>query len=551
MRNFSSRVHVFWRGVIEWRSPASAPYLMLINIAFWSTALYCSELIQLRVLLSIAAGVVSWDILLSPTHERSIATHVALWPVQSLWRTLSVCGCLYSSHQLRLRQLETACIAAYASVGCLLVNPVWEYYEVNGRIVYGARYCGCKAVDVTKMVIVYPLQWIYRSVKFIVLLQFIPPLWNATKSFVRGIRSGIKNGFSYVVTSIKDFIVGICNGIKNFFKSVGNWISINIIQATKNRICAMGRWLRYWLCAHWWPDLKLWIKVKIGEPTRRGFNYLCYGLVYVFCGYWIPPLRAWLGGWLRCFKDFMMAKMRLIGRFLHRTVVVPTKNFLWRKCEQFRCWLRRSLHRLAVAIRDSILWPICVLVVDVGRELSLLMYRFLLEPILDYLYQRYKVIETTILIYFLGPVCDTIVKNIPEKSPFCDDSDVELEGMLPDEITEEIDQVTSAAAAGSEGEDSLSGIELPSLHDEEERDFYSGLEFPAINNSESSDEEFNLRPRKKPTTARRKRQKSSEVRTDAGAAPEEPTPSLSTTVTASRRRHGAPESFDDEFELLQ
>ncbi|VDL76426.1 unnamed protein product [Nippostrongylus brasiliensis] len=35
VRTFTTAVQEFWQGVIEWRSPASAPYLMLVNMAFW------------------------------------------------------------------------------------------------------------------------------------------------------------------------------------------------------------------------------------------------------------------------------------------------------------------------------------------------------------------------------------------------------------------------------------------------------------------------------------------------------------------------------------
>ncbi|VDO66857.1 unnamed protein product, partial [Haemonchus placei] len=475
VRTFSSTVHEFWRGVVEWRSPASGPYLMLVNIAFWSTALYCSEFVQLRILLSLAAGVVGWDVLLSPTHERSIATHVALWPVQNIWRTLSVCGCLYSSHQLQMQQLETACIAAYATVGCLLVNPVWNYYEVNQKIVHGSKY-----------LIVRPLQAVYRALKYVVLLQFVPRKFNTVF-----------------------FFIFPCNDL------LVMKISLNIITPTKNFFYAVGRWLRYWFCAHWWPDLKLWIKEKIvdglpssllnfyfifsliscllffllsclshhmliGGPLRRAFNYFCFGLMYVFCA------------WLRRFKDYTMIQLRRLGGFLHRTVVVPTKSFLRQKFDEFRGWLRRCLHRLAVAIRDSVLWPICVLVVDAGRELSLLMYRVLLQPVLDYVYQRYKILETAILIYFLGPVCDTIVRNIPEKSPFCGEFDRFLTSLCYPHFLEE------------------------------ERDFTAGLAFPTIHASESSDEEIDLKVRKKPATTRKKRQKEEKPAgpADVGAAPE-------------------------------
>ncbi|WKY01939.1 hypothetical protein Q1695_015727 [Nippostrongylus brasiliensis] len=549
VRTFTTAVQEFWQGVIEWRSPASAPYLMLVNMAFWSAALYCSELVQLRILLSMAAGVVGWDILLSPTHERSIATHVALWPVQSIWRTLSVCGCLYSSHQLKLQELETACISAYATVACLLVNPVWQYYEVNQKIVNGTKYCGRKVADGAVVVIVHPLQKVYRAVKYVVLLQFVPPLWRAMKSFFSRVHACIKGGIWCVLTGIKDSIIGTYRAFKRLVNRIRTWISMCIVEPTKNFIYAVGRFLRYWLCAHWWPDLKQWIKIKIGEPLRRLFNYFCYGLVYVFCGHWIPPLRAWLGHWLGRFRDFTWRQMCRFGAFLHRTVVVPSKRFLWRKFEELRAWLRRCLHRLAVAIRDSVIWPICLLVVDAARELSQLVYRLLFKPVLDYMYQRYKIIETAILIYFLGPVCDTIVKNIPEKSPFCDDSDVELEGMLPDEITDEVEEVAAGIVATSEGEDSLGDIEPPSPLDDEDH-FVSGLAFPTIHASESSDDEFDLTaPKKSSTHTRRKRQKKDTL-TDNGAAPEVPVPDPA-PLPQRRRTNGRQNSFDDEFELLQ
>ncbi|KAE9417619.1 hypothetical protein Angca_000124, partial [Angiostrongylus cantonensis] len=462
LRRFWSAVYEFWRSTIEWRSPASAPYLMIVNMAFWSTALYCSELVQTRLLLTLAASVVGWDVLLSPTHERNIATHVVLWPLQSIWRTLSVCGCLYSSHQLRLQQLETACIAAYGTVGCLLLNPVWNYYEINQKIVNGVTICGRKTADVAKLVIIHPLQRVYQAVEYILLLRFIP--------------------------------------LKLVYRSILR-ISETIIEPTKRKFYAFGRWLRYWFCAEWWPDLRLWIKNRIGQPLRRAFNYFCFGLVYVLCGHWISTVRVWLVAWLRCFKDFIMAQARRLRDFIHRTVVVPTKNFFWRKCNELRVWLRQCLHRLALTIRDSLLWPICVLVVDIGRELCMLIYRLLLRPVLYYFYQRYKIIETALLIYFLGPVCDTIVKHIPEKSPFCDDSDIELEGMLPDEI---IDKDEKVSIYDSESEDSLSDL-LPSPMNEE-NDFTFGLVFPTIHASESSDDEFDLTVPSKREPSKRRRQ---------------------------------------------
>ncbi|EYC37624.1 hypothetical protein Y032_0776g2268 [Ancylostoma ceylanicum] len=134
----------------------------------------------------------------------------------------------------------------------------------------------------------------------------------------------------------------------------------------------------------------------------------------------------------------------------------------------------------------------------------------------------------------------TTGESIPEpKSMGVYDSDVELEGLLPEEIGDEIEQV---AATGSE-EDSLADFEPPSPLDEEENDFTTGLAFPTIHNSESSDDEFDLRVQKNQEPKRRMRRQREAA--DDGAAPEVPAPE------PARRRNGGPQSFDDEFEVLQ
>ncbi|VDM75165.1 unnamed protein product [Strongylus vulgaris] len=472
LRRFGTTMHEFWRGVVEWRSPASGPYLMIVNIAFWSAALYCSELVQLRLLWSIAAGVVGWDILLAPTHEHSIATHIALWPVQSIWRLASIKTAtarkrLYNSVRYRYKFfaasfLSTKPVATgtvFLAVGCLLVNPVWNYYEVNQKIANGALYCGKKAADVATV----SLGAIWHAIKSAA-VKTGNAIKNGVYSIMTGIKNGaiyvvtsIRNGVVYVVTAIKNGVVGVVMAIKNGINGVlyivtgikdgfcwigrgikngvlatiygikngiqataryiadlccriANWIHMRIIEPTKNGIYAIGRWLRYWFCAYWWPDLKQWMKIRIGEPLRRAFNYFCYGLMYVFCGYWIPPVKAFLGKWFGRFKDFLVAQIRRLGGYLHETVVVPTKNYFRRKFDEFRSWLRQFLHRIALSIRY---------------------FRRKFDEFRSWLRQ------------FLHRIALSI--------RCVDDSDVELEGMLPDEITEEIEK----AADGSESEDSL------------------------------------------------------------------------------------------------
>ncbi|PAV82699.1 hypothetical protein WR25_16193 [Diploscapter pachys] len=504
LQNFRNSIASFCQSVIEWRSPATAPYLMLINVVFWGSVIYYDEPMQIKMLISLAAGIFGWDVLLTPSHEHSIATHILLWPLQSFWRTFAVGGSLYSANSLRKQDLEIAFWTAYGALGCLLVNPVWQHYEVNQKIGHVASLTGQKTAEVGKTLIIQPLQAVYSAVKYVVTLQFIPPLWRAIKSFFSNIGGNLKAAFWAII-----------NWWKSLFRAIGNWIDSWIVQPIKNFIYATGRWLRYWFCAHWWPDLKAWMKIHIGQPLKRMFNYFCYGLVYVFCGHWVPPLADWIG-----------AKLKILGAYLHRTVIVPTKIYLKQKFDEFRVWLRSQLHRLALAIRDSVLWPICILMVDVGKEVYAVLHRIILKPIFDYLYGRYKIVETTALIYFLGPVCEKFVNNIPEKNPFCDDSDVELEGMLPDEVSTEAEIDDEDEEPGREGRQRPDGDSHNNIESEEDQ-FISGLAFPTIQGSESDEEEF--RPEMRKVIRRKKKQ------------PE---------LAPEKRGAGPEKHYDEDFEVL-
>uniref|UniRef100_A0A8R1IMA1 HTH_Tnp_Tc3_1 domain-containing protein n=1 Tax=Caenorhabditis japonica TaxID=281687 RepID=A0A8R1IMA1_CAEJA len=125
-------------------------------------------------------------------------------------------------------------------------------------------------------------------------------------------------------------------------------------------------------------------------------------------------------------------------------------------------------------------------------------------PVLIYLHGRYKIIETSALIYILGPVCETVIENIPEKNPFCDESDVELEGFMP-EVHDETD-LDENHVDDDENEDAQSQTSSSTIP-EEEYDFERGLQFSAVNGSESSDDEFDLETSKKPVVRRRRQPK--------------------------------------------
>ncbi|CAB3402552.1 unnamed protein product [Caenorhabditis bovis] len=488
IRSTARKLHHHYRQIIEWRSPLTGVYLMAINSAFWIGVIYCDPKLQEAALATSSACIFAWDILLSSTNDRSIITHILMWPVQSIFRTASVGGSLYTIHLLRAEQVQNACYVAYGVLACLLINPVWEYNEVNKKIGNTCRRAANKIYEVFDYLVIRPIVTIYEYTKYIVLFQWVPPLINYIK---------------HLVFNFRESCWELVNGIRT-------WVRVQIIERTKRMFAAIRRFFRYWFYAEWWPGLKAWTKIHIGQPLRYAFDYVCAVLVYIFCAHWFPPLWR-----------FFIKQMKTLASAANFYIWQPTKAFLQVQFERFRCWLRATLHALAIAIRDSIVWPICLLIVEAGKQASLFIYHLLLEPVLQYLYGRYKIVETSALIYILGPVCETVIENIPEKNPLCDDSDVELEGFVPevhaeDDFDENFEELDEAEAHLTPSSSIVS----------EEDDFERGLQFSAINGSESSDEEFDLHhaPRKQEKVLRKRR-----TRPDDGSAP----------------------SHDDSYEILE
>ncbi|KAK6100605.1 hypothetical protein QQG55_1345 [Brugia pahangi] len=289
MRNGYCAIKSAILAVIEWRSAASAPYFMFINSAFWWSVFYLDKGTQLRLLISFAAGVFSWDILLSSTYDRSILCHILTWPIRSVLRTASVVMALYSAKFLYLTEFEKACWSAYSA---------------------------------------------------------------------------------------------------------------------------------------------------------------------------------------------------------------------------------------AIRVRDSILWPFFVLLISLMHKVCAQLYRILLQPVIDILYEKYKVCEDYLLIYCLGPVCQVVVNHIPERSPFCDDTDTELADLLPPGFSnEEESDIEEASDKPSLPSRSLSPFT------EDERDFVRGLKFPNLDSSDSSEAEFALRTKSNSQKSLRKRPK---------IHPKDPAPSTCSDKLISR-----------------
>lgn len=178
------------------------------------------------------------------------------------------------------------------------------------------------------------------------------------------------------------------------------------------------------------------------------------------------------------------------------------------------------MRTLAIRVRDSILWPFFVLLISLMHKVCAQLYRILLQPVIDILYEKYKVCEDYLLIYCLGPVCQVVVNHIPERSPFCDDTDTELADLLPPGFSnEEESDIEEASDKPSLPSRSLSPFT------EDERDFVRGLKFPNLDSSDSSEAEFALRTKSNSQKSLRKRPK---------IHPKDPAPSTCSDKLISR-----------------
>ncbi|TKR68580.1 hypothetical protein L596_024544 [Steinernema carpocapsae] len=493
LRNGYRSLKTFTVSTVEWRHPITPLYLMFVNGIFWLTAFYADKEHQLRLLLTLAATTFGYDILLSPTHNRNILTHVATWPIHNFFKTCSVGLSLWSAHSLHEGLLEQACWSAYGTVGLLLVDPVWQCNEVNAKIVRCANEAFCAIRSATNRFIVRPVVAVYRVVEFIVLLRWVPILFGFITRFLCRIRDAITNFFLGIYNSIVNFFAWIKREIsacRNNFTAymstlstrLRNWFYNSVYMPICRFLTSTKEFLRYWFCAHWWPGVRDWLKENVGRPLLKWFNYVCYGVVYVVCGYWVKPLGR-----------LLLKGAKAVWSWFKVSVWQPLKVWLLIKFNILLQYTKRLLHRLAIAFRDSILFPVCVLLWNATKHVYWLFHEAYVRPALNYSYGKYKLAEDFAFIYLLGPVCKTIVENIPEKSPFCDDSDTELADLLPAVDGVESDVLCEALESEDDIPRSNAHTTGPSTPiQDEDMDFISGLQFPTIHASESSDEEFDL-----------------------------------------------------------
>lgn len=675
LRNGYGASKGFASSVIEFRSAASPAYWMVVNSAFWWSAFYLGKEYQMRLLISMAACIFGWDVLLSSSHEHSPLVHLLLWPFRETIRSIGTALTLFSAYYLKNAENEAACRLAYASLFLFMINPVLNHQRVPQRVFNLASSFYCKAVSFFVIVILRPSIAIYKVVEYIIFLRWIKVIYawlrdaifgtgllitrcyrsfilfnknllekfvssivhccmkcrnavffiwhsildsllaiwagfhsllrstwksiingffafwhsliNGIKAFYKrilgivvsvtnGIRSGIFSIYSttaYRLRCLQDGIVnfvlsiwfgflngigriwkggvkkmcyfrdGVVNliyyylhGLKAFFSHILNaarqlteklflfikqvfltclsCLENNFFYPLKNAWIAVKSFLTYWFCAQWWPALKLWLKKFIGEPLERGFNYACFGLVYVFCFYWFRPCASFCIRKMIAFTKFALNHLRLIWDHVERALLAPFYKWVRNRLNDLLIIGKNMLHKLAVIFKDSVLWPVCIFFAGIIRKIGIYIKATVFQPVINWFYQKYKFVEDYILIYILAPACTLIINSIPDKSPFCDDSDTELAGFLPEEDNSD----TTDSDSETRIKTVLSRSHSESPLSEDENELMHGLIFPSVEASESSDDEFTV---KKTYTSRKKRLKSKKSKESSFSIPQD------------------------------
>uniref|UniRef100_A0A914Y1E3 Uncharacterized protein n=1 Tax=Panagrolaimus superbus TaxID=310955 RepID=A0A914Y1E3_9BILA len=205
---------------------------------------------------------------------------------------------------------------------------------------------------------------------------------------------------------------------------------------------------QYWIYFQWWKDLRAWGSRNIYTPLAKKLAIVWDGFVYVFGGYWMLPVLQFCG------RQAKKAGFITLG----------------------------YLNQLAIIIGNSVLWPVAVIFYDQLKAGYLIFHAAAVQPVIDVVYLKYKYVEDLTYIHVLGPVCQKVIDNVPEKNPFADDSESELQDFIPD---------ASEAASDSE----FSTLSAPET-DDEEHAFAKGLHKIAISDSESDNEELSLHHRR-------------------------------------------------------
>jgi len=218
----------------------------------------------------------------------------------------------------------------------------------------------------------------------------------------------------------------------------------------------VAAFIRYWLCFYWLVDLKAWTQRRLLNPTLERMNRLLEKFIYVAGCYWLRP------------------------------VLIQLRSICWQATRSLLVCIGQILRQATFALGLYVFEPALIVVVDQLKEFYWLIHRIAIRPALDTIYVKYKFVEDLIFIHVLGPFFQKIVENVPEKNPFCEDSDAEFDDFVPPG-----DSNKEGNNDEGESDNSLtSGASILSSNDELRFPTRKDLSKINLEGSDSSEDEF-------------------------------------------------------------
>jgi len=273
----------------------------------------------------------------------------------------------------------------------------------------------------------------------------------------------VYDGLKYVL--LLRWMPGLRNRFYNLLKNIYYAFDRTIMSKIRAAGKRCGEIMRYWVYFYWLIDLKCFLSQNVMHPFLDRLRFVGNYFIYVFGGYWFAPM------------------MRLVGRL----------------CVHYTYVLMAALNQCVVASGNSVIWPLVVLIGVHLQEAAIVAYDVTGRPVVDIIYQKCKYIEDFAFIYFVGPTVKTVIECIPEKNPFVDENDSELEDFLPGPMVDEV--VVCEETDISERSLSTEPVQRRQPDDLDDDSFLAKRLQRNFSGSDSSDEEFMLFPKR----SRRKR----------------------------------------------
>uniref|UniRef100_A0A914CY08 Uncharacterized protein n=1 Tax=Acrobeloides nanus TaxID=290746 RepID=A0A914CY08_9BILA len=340
-------LEAFCTAVVEWRSAFTVPYVILLNVCYWSTVFYGTHEIHLKCLLGLAGIIFFWDILLTPTENRSVFFQILLWPIRDFWRTFAFVLCLLSTNEIRKPREDYALWYASAAMCCLIIGPVYRYNRITERTIQLFADLGSLTARSFNRFIVQPLIRLYENISYIVLLKWLP---------------------------------GLGKYLRSLMSRFGGLIDYYVLQYVRKFFHRTGEILKYWVYFYWWTDLRAWAHTRIYLPLADKLKIVQDYLVYIVYGHWLKPLGRYIFKISLDISYYVMGILNQCAIAIGNSVVWPIIVFGGKQLEK-GFWIFYDiaiqpvvdiLHQKYKFLEDQVfiyvLGPVCKKIVDNAPE---------------------------------------------------------------------------------------------------------------------------------------------------------------------------------------